>query len=131
MTSAKTVILGAGPTGLSAAFHSDKDTLLVERENRVGGGCRSIYLDGFIFDVAGHILSSSDPYVQELCTLLLRDNVHWQDREAWVYSKGVHTRDPFERALHGLPVSVIQECLAGAIEARFGPANASHAIVQH
>ena len=126
MTSAKTIVLGAGPTGLSAAFHLGKDTLLVERENSVGGCCRSIYLDGFTFDLAGHILDSTDPYVQELYTLLLRDNVHWQDREAWVYSKGAHTRYPFEGALHGLPVSVVQECLVGAVEAHQPSRKAAH-----
>jgi UDP-galactopyranose mutase len=53
--------------------------------------------------------------------LLLGDNVHWQDREAWVYSKNVYTRYPFQGALHGLPPDVIKECILGAIEARFGP----------
>jgi len=118
MSFAKNIVLGAGPTGLSAAFHLGKDTLLVDREHSVGGCCRTIYLDGFTFDHTGHILDSKDSYVQELYTLLLRDNVHWQDREAWVYSKGVHTRYPFEGALHGLPVPIVRECLAGAVEAR-------------
>jgi UDP-galactopyranose mutase len=52
--------------------------------------------------------------------MLLGDNVHWQDREAWIFSKGVYTRYPFQGALYGLPPQVIKECLAGAIEARFG-----------
>jgi protoporphyrinogen oxidase len=51
---------------------------------------------------------------------LLGDNVHWQDREAWIYSKGAYTRYPFQSALRGLPPEVIKECLIGAIEARFG-----------
>jgi len=70
---------------------------------------------------------SNDPYVHELYTLLLRDNVHWQEREAWIYSKGVHTRYPFQGALYGLPREVIQECLVGAIEARFGSLKAAPA----
>ena len=52
--------------------------------------------------------------------MLLGDNVHWQDREAWIYSKGVYTRYPFQGALYGLPPEVIKECIVGAIEARFG-----------
>jgi UDP-galactopyranose mutase len=52
---------------------------------------------------------------------LLGDNLHWQDREAWVYSKSVYTRYPFQGALYGLPPEVLKECLIGAIEARFGP----------
>src|ERR1044071_1379773 len=51
---------------------------------------------------------------------LLGDNVHWQDREAWIFSKGVYTRYPFQGALYGLPPEVIKECIVGAIEARVG-----------
>src|SRR5947208_17180261 len=64
---------------------------------------------------------SNDPYVHQMYQLLLGDNVHWQDREAWVFSKGVYTRYPFQGSLYGLPPDVIKECIVGAIEARFGP----------
>jgi protoporphyrinogen oxidase len=117
----ETVVIGGGPTGLSAAYHLGRGTLLLEREPRVGGWCRSIVDRGFTFDYAGHIMFSNDPYVHEMYRVLLGDNVHWQDREAWVYSKGVHTRYPFQGALYGLPPQVLKECIVGAIEARFGP----------
>jgi UDP-galactopyranose mutase len=70
--------------------------------------------------MAGHIMFSNDPYVHEMYQLLLGDNVHWQDREAWIDSKKVFTRYPFQGALYGLPPEVIKECIVGAIEARFG-----------
>lgn len=120
MEMAQTVIIGGGPTGLSAAYHLGPEALLLEGQNRIGGWCRSIVDNGFTFDYAGHIMFSKDPYVHELYKLLLGDNVHWQDREAWVYSKNVFTRYPFQGALYGLPPEVIKECLVGAIEARFG-----------
>ncbi|HYC43425.1 MAG TPA: FAD-dependent oxidoreductase [Noviherbaspirillum sp.] len=119
---AKTAIIGAGPTGLSAAYHLGHDALLLEKHSMVGGWCRSIKDNGFTFDYAGHIMFSNDPYVLELYELLLGSNVHWQNREAWVYSKNVHTRYPFQGALYGLPPEVIKECIMGAIEARFGSA---------
>jgi protoporphyrinogen oxidase/beta-glucosidase/6-phospho-beta-glucosidase/beta-galactosidase/glycosyltransferase involved in cell wall biosynthesis len=118
---AECLILGAGPTGLSAAYHYGEGSVLVEREQTVGGWCRSIQDQGFRFDHAGHIMFSNDADVLKLYDLLLGDNVHWQNREAWVYSKGVHTRYPFQSALYGLPPAVLKECLVGAIEARFGP----------
>ena len=119
------LILGAGPTGLSAAYHYGAGSVLVEREASVGGWCRSIDEHGFCFDHAGHIMFSNDQDVLQLYTLLLGDNVHWQNREAWIYSKGVHTRYPFQGALYGLPPDVLKECLVGAIEARFGPIDPS------
>ena len=116
----RTIVLGAGPTGLSAAYHLGADSLLLERNAAVGGWCRSIDDKGFTFDYAGHIMFSNDPYVHELYKLLLGDNIHWQEREAWVYSKHVYTRYPFQGALYGLPPEVIKDCIVGAIEARFG-----------
>jgi UDP-galactopyranose mutase len=117
----RVVIIGAGPTGLSAAYSLGTHSVLLEQNSTVGGWCRSINDHGFSFDYAGHIMFSNDPYVHELYDKLLGDNVHWQDREAWIYSKGIHTRYPFQGALFGLPANVVSECLVGAIEARVGP----------
>jgi protoporphyrinogen oxidase len=114
------VIVGGGPTGLSAAYHLGPDTLLLDRNDSVGGWCRSIEDQGFTFDHAGHIMFSNDPYVLKMYEVLLGDNVHWQNREAWVYSKNVYTRYPFQGALYGLPPKIITECVMGAIEARYG-----------
>lgn len=117
----ETVVIGAGPTGLSAAYHLGEHSLLLEAGDTVGGWCRSIVDHGFTFDHAGHIMFSNDPYVHDLYAKLLGDNVHWQNREAWIYSHDVYTRYPFQQALYGLPPEVLKECLIGAIEARFGP----------
>src|SRR5688500_8368155 len=113
-----TVVIGAGPTGLSAAYHLGEEALLLEQQDRVGGWCRSIVDRGFTFDYAGHIMFSQDPYVHELYKLLLGDNLHWQDREAWIFSKNVYTRYPFQGALYGLPSEVIKECIMGRSEER-------------
>ena len=123
----KLVIIGAGPTGLSAAYHLDEETLLLDKNPIVGGWCRSIEDKGFTFDHAGHIMFSNDAYVHQLYKVLLGNNVHWQDREAWVYSKGIHTRYPFQGALYGLPPDVIRECIVGAMEARYGASKTPHA----
>lgn len=115
------VILGAGPTGLAAALEIGPGSVLLEKNSTVGGWCRSIQDGGFTFDYAGHIMFSNDPQVLSLYERLLGSNLHWQNREAWIYSKSVHTRYPFQGALYGLPPEVLKECLTGAIEARFGP----------
>lgn len=116
----RTIVVGAGPTGLSAAYHLDENCTLLEQNGRVGGWCRSVEVNGFTFDFAGHIMFSNEPYVHQLYRVLLGHNVHWQEREAWIYSKNVHTRYPFQGSLYGLPSAVIKECILGAIEARFG-----------
>jgi UDP-galactopyranose mutase len=114
------LVIGAGPTGLSAAYHLGANALLLEQTDAIGGWCRSINVNGFTFDYAGHIMFSKDEYVHQMYQMLLGDNVHWQDREAWIYSKNVYTRYPFQGALYGLSPQVIKECIVGAIEARYG-----------
>ncbi len=126
-----TAIIGAGPTGLSASYHLPEDSVLFERGPGVGGWCRSIVDKGFTFDYAGHIMFSKDPVVHDLYKTLLGDNVHWQDREAWIHSHDVYTRYPFQGALYGLPPDVLTECLVGAIEARFGPIDGAAAAPLH
>jgi len=130
-TRANTIVIGAGPTGLSAAYHAGPDTMLIEQNDRVGGWCRSIETGGFTFDYAGHIMFSADQYVHQLYQMLLGDNVHWQDREAWIYSKNVFTRYPFQGSLYGLPADVIRECIMGAIEARFGALKPARGSQKH
>ena len=119
------LVIGAGLTGLSAAYHlgdggAAGDTLLIEREQHVGGCCRSLRQDGFSFDLAGRVLSSRDPELLELYGRLLGHNLHWQNREAWIYSKNLYTRYPFQDSLHGLPSHLQKEYLAWAIEAGAG-----------
>jgi UDP-galactopyranose mutase len=125
---AATVVIGAGPSGLSAAYHlDDGPVLLVEAGSRVGGLCRSVYDGDFVFDQAGHIMFTNDPYIKEMYVKLLGDNVHWQPREAWIYTHtgdgGVYTRYPFQASFHGLPVETVKECLIGAVEAIHGDHN--------
>src|SRR5690348_4186733 len=85
----RTVIVGAGPARLSAAYHlHDADYLLLEKEERIGGLCKTDHVPtpkgDFLFDHAGHIMFTKSPYIQELWSLLLGENIHWQDREAWI-----------------------------------------------
>ncbi|WP_313609972.1 NAD(P)-binding protein [Atlantibacter hermannii] len=120
---ARCLILGAGPTGLSAALHIGEEAVLLEKNPTVGGWCRSVEDKGFTFDYAGHIMFSADPYVLEMYALLLKDNLHWQNREAWIYSQNTYTRYPFQSALYGLPAPIIKECILGAVEAQYNAAS--------
>jgi UDP-galactopyranose mutase len=88
------IVVGAGPTGLSAAYHLDRNALLLDKNTTVGGWCRSVNDRGFVFDCAGHTLFSDEPYVRQLYKLLLGDNLHWQNREASIVSRGASMRYP-------------------------------------
>lgn len=121
---AKYLILGAGLSGLSAAYHLKKagcnDWIIMEKSERAGGLCKSLnYDNGFIFDHSIHILYSSDPYASRLIKKLLNGNMIVQKRDAWVYSNGVYTPYPWQANTYGLPVEIVKECLMGVIKAAY------------
>jgi protoporphyrinogen oxidase len=71
-----TVILGAGITGLSVAYHlnkKNKDFIIIEKEKTPGGLCRNINIDGYVFNYTGHFLHCRTEYVNELARKLMPD----------------------------------------------------------
>lgn len=120
MIKQKIVILGAGLSGLSAAWHlkkRGKEPLVFEKEKEPGGLCRSKKISGFIFDYDGHLLHFKHPYVFGLIKSLLGNNLAGHNRSSWVYSYGKYTPYPFQANLHGMPSPVIKDCLLGFIDA--------------
>jgi len=122
MSKQKVVIIGVGIAGLSAAYHlQNTDYLIFEKEDRVGGLCRSEIIDGFSFDYAVHTIYSSNKYASKLIKkVLLKDNLDSHIRESWIYSKETYTEYPFQAHTYGLPAEVIKECIMGLIEAKYG-----------
>ena len=112
------VVVGAGLTGLAAARTLAGDCLVLERESAPGGLCRSETVDGFTFDLTGHLLHLRRPEIRRLVEEVLPTEAFNRiDRRSFVYSHGVFTPYPFQVNTHGLPPEVIAECLTGFIEA--------------
>ena len=117
---ARIVILGAGLTGLSTAYHLEQagctDYLLFEKESTPGGLCRSVTSHGFTFDYTGHLLHSNDATTRPLVDLCVgKDNLATATRSAWIESSGIQTPYPFQMYLHGRSPDVIAECIEGFV----------------
>ncbi len=112
------VVIGAGLTGLSAAYHLEGGALVLEREAEPGGLCRSVTQDGFTFDLTGHLLHLRRPEVRDLVARLVpEESFNRIERRSFVHSHGVFTPYPFQVNTHGLPPEVVVECLVGYVEA--------------
>jgi protoporphyrinogen oxidase len=122
----KVVIIGAGLSGLSSAYHLGKDFpyQIYEKHSRVGGLCRSEKVGKFTFDYGGHLLHFSRPEVKQLVAELLGENIAWHKRRAGVYSRERYLPYPFQANIYGLPPETIQDCLVGWIMA-YGQRNFS------
>ena len=128
MSNKKIVVLGAGLAGLSAAWHlqhSGKECLVFEKEDEVGGLCRSKRLKGFTFDYDGHLLHFKHQATFNLVQKLLNGNLARHQRSAFIYHDGRYIRYPFQANLYNLPSSVSKECLLGFIKASFNIQGAS------
>lgn len=105
-------IIGAGLTGLSTAYHLKNTPCTVfEKENAVGGLCRSIQQNGFTFDYTGHLLHMKDPCVLDLIQRLLPDTFTRITRQAAVFTRDRCLPYPFQANIGGLPKTVIFKCL--------------------
>lgn len=114
-------ILGAGLSGLSAAWHLQSKNIeceVIEKESEVGGLCRSKDINGFIFDYDGHLLHFKRRYAFDLVRKLLKNGLVEHTRSAWVYSHNCFTRYPFQANLYGLPPDVIKECILGLVKTK-------------
>src|SRR5512134_309271 len=110
------VIVGAGLAGLSTAYHlSGVPYRLFEREQEVGGLCRSYKKDGFTFDYTGHLLHFRQAEIKALVEKLLAGKLQKHARQSFVYSHRTYTEYPFQVNTFGLPPEVVRECLMGFI----------------
>lgn len=117
---AQIVILGAGITGISAAYHLEQnnfyDYKLFEKENSTGGLCRSVIQDGFTFDYTGHLLHINDTYFKSLIEQKVGlEHFNAIFRRSFIYSQDRYTRYPYQVNLFGLPPSTIIDCIEGFV----------------
>src|SRR2546423_1483861 len=85
------LIIGAGPTGLGAAYRLKElgvnDFRILEGSNHVGG-LASTFRDpqGFLWDVGGHVQFSHYSYFDRLMELALgADGWLRHERESWIW----------------------------------------------
>lgn len=109
-----TVIIGAGLAGLAAALRLEKEgieSIVFEKEEKIGGLCRTENRNGFFFDYTGHLLHFKDETFKSLVLSLKEPVLENKQRNAWIFSRGVFTRYPFQANLYGLPTEIIIDCI--------------------
>lgn len=108
------LVVGGGPSGLAMAYALQGSTLVLEKEDRVGGLCRSITVNGGVFDIGGHSFHTPYPEVYELVHELMNGQMDSQQRSAWVYTHNTLIPYPFQRYYDRIPdPQVVRECEDG------------------
>jgi protoporphyrinogen oxidase len=108
-------ILGGGITGLTLGCVLDSsryDIEILEKDQKVGGLCRSLQEDDFTFDCGGsHIIFSRDAEALNFMIGLLGDNKVQRRRNTKILFKGRYVKYPFENGLSDLPLEDNYECV--------------------
>src|SRR2546423_6115908 len=117
------VILGAGPTGLGAAYRLKElghhNFQIYERSAHIGG-LASSFTDsaGFTWDIGGHVMFSHYKYYDDCFDTLMGKDYQLNMRECWVRMFNNWVPYPFQNNIRYLPKEVTFECLAGLVEAQ-------------
>lgn len=122
MSHHKYIIIGAGPTGLGAAYRLKElgveDFMVLEREPDAGG-LSSSYVDdmGFTWDLGGHVQFSHYKYFDDLMMKALGED-GWlnHQRESWVWIRDRFVPYPFQNNIRCLPKEEMWQCLQGLIK---------------
>lgn len=115
------LIIGAGPTGLGAAWRlhelGNTDWMLLDQNPYPGGLAASFKDDkGFIWDFAVHVAHSHYAYFDRLMETLLPDGFYHHQRKSWVRLYDTWVPYPFQYNFHRLPPAARAACLNGLRE---------------
>lgn len=108
------LIVGAGITGLSFAsfLKENDDYLIIESDNQVGGYCKTIKKDGFVWDYSGHFFHFKDEKIKEyLLERMDTTQIVNCKKNTQIYYKGRYIDFPFQKNIHQLEKQEFIDCL--------------------
>ena len=107
------LIVGAGVSGLAFAdwLRAD-DYLIVEAENEIGGYCRTVKRDGFVWDYSGHFFHFRHPEIEQYLVDRMGDQrVLRVERDSRIWYADRFIDFPFQKNIHQLPEAEYEQCV--------------------
>ena len=106
------LIIGAGVSGLSYAAATDNDYLVIEAEERIGGYCKTIYRDGFVWDYSGHFFHFQHPELRDyVMQRIAPDEMLTVQKHTQILYRDRHVDFPFQMNIHQLEQQEFIDCL--------------------
>jgi protoporphyrinogen oxidase len=125
--SAETIVIGAGPAGLTTAYQLAKgkrSVLVLEQDpSYVGGISRTVNYKGFLFDIGGHRFFSKSKEIVDLWNEILPDDFIERPRLSRIYYRGKFFSYPLKafEAFHKLGPIESLACVLSYTKARATP----------
>jgi protoporphyrinogen oxidase len=116
------IVLGAGLSGLSAAYHLGGECEVFEKEGYLGGHCRTKRVDGFNFDEGAHVFFGKDECSREFVWEPLGEEMIAHRAEIWNnYDTTRYGRYPVQANAAALPAELASRCVIDFIAASQQP----------
>ncbi|MBO7611805.1 MAG: FAD-dependent oxidoreductase [Elusimicrobia bacterium] len=107
------IVIGAGISGLSFGYFSKKPFIIFEKEKSVGGLCKSVKENGFIFDYSGHFIHIKDKKIKILIEKLIGKKLLTVKRNSAILFNDKIMPFPFQANLYYLTDKQKQKCIDG------------------
>src|SRR5262245_13215986 len=116
MDSVGTLVVGAGISGLATAAalsgRGDGDYLVLEGDTEIGGYCKTIQKEGFVWDYSGHFFHFKHPEIEAwLRERMPGQEVRVVDKRSFISYAGRQIDFPFQKNIHQLPQEEFIDCL--------------------
>ena len=103
MKKVKYLIIGAGISGLTFANYAKGDYLIVEKENEVGGYCRTIKRNGYVWDYAGHFFHfKTEEFKKKFIDKMDPKDLVYNEKCTKILYKNAFIDFPFQTNIHQL-----------------------------
>ena len=107
------IVIGAGISGLSFGYFSKKPFIIFEKENNVGGLCKSIKDKGFTFDYSGHFIHIKDKKIKSLIEKVIGKKLLTVKRNSVILFDNKMIPFPFQANLFYLTEKQKIKCING------------------
>lgn len=113
MVKVKYLVIGAGVSGLGFAnFIDSEDYLILEKELKPGGYCRTIYKEGFVWDYAGHFFHFANQELKDFFNSKIdSSDLICKEKNTKIFYKGEYIDYPFQKNIHQLTKDEFIDCL--------------------
>jgi protoporphyrinogen oxidase len=123
MDSVRTLIIGAGVTGLATAAalseRGDDDYVILESDREIGGWCKTVKREGFVWDYSGHFFHFKHPEIERwLVDRMPGQRIRVVEKKSFIAYKGRLVDFPFQKNIHQLPQDEFIDCLHDVYFAR-------------
>lgn len=107
------LIVGAGVTGLATAARlRGHDYRVIEADDEVGGWCKTVHRDGFVWDYSGHFFHFKRPEVERWLVERMGDQrILVVEKDARILWGDGFVDFPFQKNIHQLPKEELVDCL--------------------